>query len=69
MRRLKLTNRGTCPLAGVFWDSERLKWRAQATVAGRRVHLGRFETIEEAAAAMSTLESLRKLLSKGATHD
>lgn len=35
---------------GVTWDKQAGKWRARGTRDGRRIHLGRFENIEEAAA-------------------
>lgn len=36
---------------GVYWCSDRLKWRACISVKGRRLNLGHFENIQEAAAA------------------
>lgn len=36
---------------GVSWDKENEKWQARGARDGRRVHLGRFESLEEAAAA------------------
>lgn len=36
---------------GVHWEKKRKEWRARITFKGRVVHLGRFETEEEAAEA------------------
>lgn len=36
---------------GVSWDKEKRKWVAQAKMAGRNYHLGRFSSEEEAASA------------------
>lgn len=41
---------------GVYWDSRRQLWQAEIKVAGKREHLGRFPTIEEAAAARREAE-------------
>ena len=38
---------------GVSWDQSRGKWCAQVQVIGRHVHLGRFESEEDAAAAVA----------------
>jgi hypothetical protein len=36
---------------GVHWDKEKKKWHAAIRVGGKKKHLGRFETAEEASAA------------------
>lgn len=36
---------------GVIYDKERDKWRAEITVNKKRMYLGRYETVEEAAEA------------------
>ena len=36
---------------GVIWDKARGKWRAEIKVHPRRIHLGRFDLIEDAIAA------------------
>lgn len=36
---------------GVCWDRQRNKWIAQATLHGRHIFIGRFETVEQAAEA------------------
>ena len=33
---------------GYFWDKERKKWQAQIHVNGKKIHLGRFDTEDEA---------------------
>ena len=38
-------------LKGAFWDAEHGRYRAIITVAGKRTHLGRFDTEEQAHAA------------------
>ena len=38
-------------LLGVSWDEKRKRWQAQIKANGRKRHLGRFETSEEARAA------------------
>ena len=56
-------------VAGIFWDSERLQWRAQATFHGRRVHLGRFGTIEEARAAVYASARIAMSVNQGGQTD
>lgn len=41
----------TSGFKGVTWDSARGKWQARITVNYKMIHLGRFATAEEAAAA------------------
>lgn len=41
---------------GVYWDPRRELWQAEIKVKGKREHLGRFKTIEEAAAARESAE-------------
>jgi hypothetical protein len=38
-------------IQGVCWDVEKCKWRAYVNVDGKHTHLGRFDSIEEAAVA------------------
>lgn len=38
---------------GVYWSQAHAKWRANATVNGRRYHLGLFSSLEEAARVAS----------------
>jgi hypothetical protein len=51
-----LQNRGkqknnTSGIKGVSWDKARSKWAAEIRSQGKRYHLGRFDTKEEAAEA------------------
>lgn len=41
---------------GVTWDGSRGKWRAQIVFKGKAYHLGRYNTIEQAAAARKQAE-------------
>lgn len=43
-------------IKGVYWDSRRNLWQAEIKVAGKREHLGRFATIDEAASARRLAE-------------
>ena len=38
-------------LKGVYWGKDNKKWRSRIMVNGKNIHLGRFETAEEAHAA------------------
>jgi len=42
----------TSGVRGVIWDKRRRKWRAELMHWGRHVYVGRFDTIEAAAAAV-----------------
>lgn len=44
----------TSGVTGVRWDARLGKWAASRTIAGKRQHLGVFETLEAAAAARSS---------------
>ncbi len=35
-------------MKGVYWDKEKQKWRARIKIDGLRVHLGYFDSLEEA---------------------
>lgn len=43
--------RNTSGFKGVYWDKPRKRWRSYIVVDKRQIHLGRFETAEEAAQA------------------
>ncbi|AAP58725.1 57R [Xanthomonas phage Xp10] len=45
------SSNNTSGVPGVGWHKQRKKWRAQIKVNGKNIHLGWFDTIEEAAAA------------------
>lgn len=42
---------------GVSWDKQHLKYRAQIMAEGKKINLGRFSTIEDAAAAYASAAS------------
>lgn len=42
---------------GVSWESRSKKWRADITIGGKQIVLGRFRTIEDAAAARRAAET------------
>lgn len=46
-----LSKASTTGVTGVHWDKSRGKWLAHITVGWRTKHLGRFNTLEEAASA------------------
>src|SRR5947199_9002751 len=48
--------RNTSGVRGVFWDKERHKWCASLCVDRTYVHMGRFDTLEEATAARRAAE-------------
>lgn len=50
MANTAIDPRNTSGAAGVTWDKDRNKWRAQLRVNGRKTNLGRFNTRDEAAA-------------------
>lgn len=52
---LRVTNKSG--VKGVSWSAERGKWFASITINGREKGLGRFNTIEEAAAARRAAEA------------
>lgn len=49
MANVGLQSNNKSGVAGVVWDADRGKWRAQLRIAGKKTNLGRFDTIEEAA--------------------
>jgi len=46
------SSRSKTGILGVSWDSSKRKWRAAIGHHGKQVHVGRFDTIEEAGAAV-----------------
>ena len=46
----------TSGVRGVSWDQDRNLWKAEITVRGRGVHLGRFSTLDRAAKARQAAE-------------
>jgi hypothetical protein len=49
-RNANMKSNNTSGITGVTWDNGKRRWKAQIMVNGRCVNLGRFKTIEEAAA-------------------
>lgn len=58
MSNLPLASNNTSGVRGVDWDANRSKWRAQIQKSGKNMHLGRFDTIEEALSARLTAEAI-----------
>lgn len=50
-RNTPLQENNQCGFKGVYWASDRSKWRAEITVDRNHIHLGSFDTAEEAARA------------------
>ncbi|EFW1288061.1 HNH endonuclease [Shigella flexneri] len=51
MRNLPIYKSNTSGISGVSFDKKLSKWRASASVNGKKVHIGYFESIEDAAIA------------------
>ncbi len=51
VRNRGITKRSTCGYKGVFYEKAAKKWRAQLNKDGKKIHLGLFEFIEDAAKA------------------
>ncbi len=47
----RMYSNNTSGVRGVCWHKRSQKWRAEIHIQGKHLHLGRFETIEKAAAA------------------
>lgn len=47
LRNKGISSRNTSGYKGVFWRSDRCKWRACISVDGKRISLGSFDTLEE----------------------
>lgn len=50
-KNLSLKKNNTSGFSGVHWDKSRNKWVARVKVAYRGIHLGRYDTLEEAISA------------------
>jgi len=57
MRNLCIQERNATGVIGVWWDDERKKYQAYIKVNGRRVHLGRFDNLDNAKQARATAEA------------
>lgn len=53
-RRRPITNR--TGFMGVYWSPKKKKWLAEITTAGKKIHLGFFEDIDDAAKARKDAE-------------
>lgn len=53
MRNLSLSKANTSGVVGVSWQKQRGKWQAKCQVRGKTYNLGNFDTIPEAASALS----------------
>ncbi|KOR44999.1 Fis family transcriptional regulator [Xanthomonas oryzae] len=47
----------TSGVPGVFWDKHAKKWKARIRVQGKLIHLGYFDTLEEAAQARAAAKA------------
>lgn len=56
MRNQKLNSANTSGVVGVSWASHRSKWNAYIKVDRRKIHLGLFNSVAEAAAARKAAE-------------
>lgn len=52
-------NRGA---KGYFWDKSRGNWRAYINIDGRRIHLGRFDSDEDAHQAYLTAKTIHHII-------
>jgi hypothetical protein len=52
----RLRSDNTSGVAGVYWDAAQAEWRARIKVNGKERHLGRFKSIDLAAAARKAAE-------------
>jgi hypothetical protein len=43
-----------CGVKGVYWDKSNSKWRVRITANGKKMNIGRFDTLEAAAKAYKT---------------
>jgi hypothetical protein len=53
-RNTRIRSNNTSGVKGVCWDKSREKWSAEIKIDGIKVHIGRFNTIEEATLARQT---------------
>ena len=55
--RLKLQPNNTSGHRGVCWDKRHEKWKAEISVGGKNIHLGRFTNLDDAIAARKAGEA------------
>ena len=58
VRNRGITKRSTCGFKGVFWEKSATKWRAQLNVDRKKIHLGLFHDINDAARAYNAASIL-----------
>lgn len=51
IRNRGITKRSTCGYKGVFWEKAAKRWRAQLNIGKKKIHLGLFYDINDAARA------------------
>lgn len=56
MKNVKKSKNNTSGMTGVYWDKQRDKWNPKIKVNGKSIHLGYFDTFEEAVAARKAAE-------------
>ena len=50
----KLNSNNTSGVKGVYWDNKTCKWRAEIKYNRKKIHVGRFDTLEQAQVAIQT---------------
>jgi len=50
-RNVGVKSNNQCGYKGVYWASDRGKWRSEITVDRKHIHIGSYDTAEEAARA------------------
>lgn len=58
IRNAKIPRNNTTGVKGVSYDPDRQRWQAGIKLNGKRIALGRYNTLEDAAAARKTGEAL-----------
>lgn len=56
IRKMTIPSNNRSGVRGVYWDKRTKKWLAQITFQGKKMHIGSYYTIEEAAAARKDAE-------------
>lgn len=57
--RVRLRQDNVSGVTGVAWDAGHCMWRARISVDGKRLHIGRFDTLGQAAAAVEAERRVR----------